>query len=189
MGAGGIINAIKFWPHNYSKILTAAVDGTITLNDIEGKNTQVLADTLNAHEWVWFIKWFDISQLSGVQLLFLNVKGESYRNTLSFHWIVGIPELFLCNLTIPFPFRRGYMKVHNFVNKYLVEWNPACLTIVFENFSLWLKKGSGGNIQAMKFWPLDDSKVVSAGLDGTVTLHDLNGKLSTVLADTMNFYE
>ena len=41
----------------------------------------------------------------------------------------------------------------------------------------------------MKFWPLDDSKVVSAGLDGTVTLHDLNGKLSSVLADTMNFYE
>lgn len=50
MGAGGIINAIKFWPHDYSKILTAAVDGTITLNDIEGKNTQILADTLNAHE-------------------------------------------------------------------------------------------------------------------------------------------
>lgn len=75
------------------------------------------------------------------------------------------------------------------MNKYLVEWNPACLTIVFKKFSLWLKKGSGGNIQAMKFWPLDDSKVVSAGLDGTVTLHDLNGKLSSVLADTMNFYE
>ncbi|XP_022338170.2 DNA damage-binding protein 2-like isoform X1 [Crassostrea virginica] len=53
MGAGGIINAIKFWPHNYSKILTAAVDGTITLNDIEGKNTQVLADTLNAHDF-WY---------------------------------------------------------------------------------------------------------------------------------------
>lgn len=53
MGAGGIINAIKFWPHDYSKILTAAVDGTITLNDIEGKNTQILADTLNAHDF-WY---------------------------------------------------------------------------------------------------------------------------------------
>ncbi|XP_048751800.2 DNA damage-binding protein 2-like isoform X1 [Ostrea edulis] len=53
MGAGGIINAIKFWPHDYSKILTAAVDGTVTLNDLEGKNTQILADTLNAHEF-WY---------------------------------------------------------------------------------------------------------------------------------------
>lgn len=51
------------------------------------------------------------------------------------------------------------------------------------------KKGAGGNTQALKFWPLDDCKVVSAGLDGTLTLHDLNGKLSSVLADTMNFYE
>lgn len=50
MGAGGIINSIKFWPHDNSKVLAAAVDGTITLNDIEGKNTQILADTLNAHE-------------------------------------------------------------------------------------------------------------------------------------------
>lgn len=50
-------------------------------------------------------------------------------------------------------------------------------------------KGSGGNIQAVKFWPLDECKVVSAGLDGTVSLHDLNGKLSFVLADTMNFYD
>uniref|UniRef100_A0A8W8K3K2 DNA damage-binding protein 2 n=1 Tax=Magallana gigas TaxID=29159 RepID=A0A8W8K3K2_MAGGI len=106
MGAGGIINSIKFWPHDNSKVLTAAVDGTITLNDIEGKNTQILADTLNAHE-----------------------------NTLYFI------------------------------------------------------KGSGGNIQAVKFWPLDECKVVSAGLDGTVSLHDLNGKLSFVLADTMNFYD
>lgn len=100
MGAGGIINAIKFWPHNYSKILTAAVDGTITLNDIEGKNTQVLADTLNAHEWVWFTKWFDISELSGVQLLFLNVKGESYRNTLSFHKLAGLLDYQNCFFVI-----------------------------------------------------------------------------------------
>lgn len=41
----------------------------------------------------------------------------------------------------------------------------------------------------MKFWPLDECKIVSAGLDGTVRLHDLNGKLSSVLADTMNFYD
>ncbi|XP_061196918.1 DNA damage-binding protein 2-like [Saccostrea echinata] len=53
MGPGGIINAIKFWPHDYNKILTAAVDGTITLNDLEGKNTQVLADTLNVHDF-WY---------------------------------------------------------------------------------------------------------------------------------------
>ncbi|XP_062606805.1 DNA damage-binding protein 2-like isoform X1 [Saccostrea cucullata] len=53
MGPGGIINAIRFWPHDYNKILTAAVDGTITLNDLEGKNTQVLADTQNAYDF-WY---------------------------------------------------------------------------------------------------------------------------------------
>lgn len=50
MGAGGIINAVKFWPADQSKVVTAAVDGTVTLNDFEGRNTQIIADTMNPHE-------------------------------------------------------------------------------------------------------------------------------------------
>ena len=50
MGPGGIINAIKFWPLDYNMILTAAVDGTVRLNDVNGRNSKILADTMNAHE-------------------------------------------------------------------------------------------------------------------------------------------
>lgn len=44
------MNAIKFWPEDYSLVLSAAVDGTVRLNDVEGRNSKILADTMNAHE-------------------------------------------------------------------------------------------------------------------------------------------
>lgn len=50
IGAGGIMNAIKFWPEDYNLVLSAAVDGTVRLNDVEGRNSRILADTMNAHE-------------------------------------------------------------------------------------------------------------------------------------------
>lgn len=53
IGAGGIINALKFWPEDHKKVLSAAVDGRVTLHDFEGKRTQVLADTTNPHDY-WY---------------------------------------------------------------------------------------------------------------------------------------
>lgn len=53
IGAGGIMNAIKFWPDDYSLVLSAAVDGTVRLNDVEGRNSKILADTMNAHDF-WY---------------------------------------------------------------------------------------------------------------------------------------
>ena len=50
MGAGGIINALKFWPPENKMILSAAVDGTVRVNDTDGRNSKILADTMNAHE-------------------------------------------------------------------------------------------------------------------------------------------
>lgn len=41
----------------------------------------------------------------------------------------------------------------------------------------------------MKFWLLDECKVVLVGFDGIVLFYDLNGKLLFVLVDIMNFYE
>ena len=41
----------------------------------------------------------------------------------------------------------------------------------------------------MKFWPWDTDRVVSASLDGTVTLHDFEGRQNQILADTMDSYE
>ena len=52
-----------------------------------------------------------------------------------------------------------------------------------------LKIGAGGNIQAFKFWPHDNHKMLAAALDGRVTVHDIEGRQSQILADTMNFYE
>ncbi|XP_060551606.1 DNA damage-binding protein 2-like, partial [Ruditapes philippinarum] len=49
--------------------------------------------------------------------------------------------------------------------------------------------GAAGSCQAMKFWPWDMNKVVSASINGTVTLHDFETKQGTVLADTMDSYD
>ncbi|KAL4221279.1 DNA damage-binding protein 2 [Mactra antiquata] len=49
--------------------------------------------------------------------------------------------------------------------------------------------GAAGSCQAMKFWPWDRDKVVSASINGTVTLHDFELQTGTVLADTMNSYD
>lgn len=56
-------------------------------------------------------------------------------------------------------------------------------------YSLYFKIGAGGNIQALKFWPVDHGKVVTSALDGRVTLHDMEGRQSLILTDTLNFYE
>lgn len=53
IGAGGIMNAIKFWPSDNNFILSAAVDGTVRLNDVDGRNSRVLADTMNPHDF-WY---------------------------------------------------------------------------------------------------------------------------------------
>ncbi|VDI02811.1 DNA damage-binding protein 2 [Mytilus galloprovincialis] len=49
--------------------------------------------------------------------------------------------------------------------------------------------GAGGNIQAIKFWPNDSNKILASALDGRVTLHDVEGRQSNVLADSYNFYD
>ncbi|XP_060068575.1 DNA damage-binding protein 2-like [Ylistrum balloti] len=49
IGPGGIINALKFWPYDYDKVVTAAVDGRVTVHDFEGRQSKVIADTLDAH--------------------------------------------------------------------------------------------------------------------------------------------
>ena len=41
----------------------------------------------------------------------------------------------------------------------------------------------------MKFWPWDSDRVLKASIDGTVTLHDFEGRQDQILADTMNSYE
>ncbi|XP_069125992.1 LOW QUALITY PROTEIN: DNA damage-binding protein 2-like [Argopecten irradians] len=53
IGPGGIINALKFWPYNSNMVLSAAVDGRVTLHDFEGRQSRVLADTLNCHDF-WY---------------------------------------------------------------------------------------------------------------------------------------
>lgn len=57
------------------------------------------------------------------------------------------------------------------------------------NICFILKIGAGGNIQAIKFWPNDSNKILASALDGRVTLHDVEGRQSNVLADSYNFYE
>ena len=50
MGAGGIINGLKFWPEDSSRVVSAAVDGTVTLHDVEGRDKRILVDTMNPIE-------------------------------------------------------------------------------------------------------------------------------------------
>lgn len=49
--------------------------------------------------------------------------------------------------------------------------------------------GAAGSCQAIKFWPWDTDKIVSASINGTVTLHDFETQTGTVLADTMDSYD
>jgi len=49
--------------------------------------------------------------------------------------------------------------------------------------------GEGGSCQALKFWPWDSDKVITASINGTVTLHDFPTLQGNVLADTMNCHE
>jgi hypothetical protein len=50
IGPGGSINAMKFWPWDNDLVLTASVDGRVTLNDFENKKTRVLSDTMSSTE-------------------------------------------------------------------------------------------------------------------------------------------
>ncbi|KAK3603470.1 hypothetical protein CHS0354_030310 [Potamilus streckersoni] len=52
-GAGRSCQALKFWPWDSSRVITASVDGTVTLHDFEGRNNQILADTMN-HPYFWY---------------------------------------------------------------------------------------------------------------------------------------
>ena len=58
-----------------------------------------------------------------------------------------------------------------------------------KTYVLCIQAGAGGSCQAMKFWPWDTDRVVSALLDGTVTLHDFEGRQNQILADTKDSYE
>ncbi|WAR15544.1 DDB2-like protein [Mya arenaria] len=46
--------------------------------------------------------------------------------------------------------------------------------------------GEGGSCQAMKFWPWDCGKIITASINGRVTLHDIETSSENPLADTMN---
>ncbi|KAL3861308.1 hypothetical protein ACJMK2_007344 [Sinanodonta woodiana] len=52
-GAGGSCQALKFWPWDSSHVVTASVDGTVTLYDFEGRSNQILADTMNSQD-LWY---------------------------------------------------------------------------------------------------------------------------------------
>ncbi|KAH3828368.1 DNA damage-binding protein 2-like [Dreissena polymorpha] len=49
-GEGGSCQALKFWPWDNSKVLTASIDGTVTLKDLETNDRLTLADTMNCHD-------------------------------------------------------------------------------------------------------------------------------------------
>ncbi|XP_021366556.1 DNA damage-binding protein 2-like isoform X1 [Mizuhopecten yessoensis] len=53
IGAGGIINTLKFWPYDNNKVLSAAVDARVTLHDLEGHQSKVLSDTMDAYHY-WY---------------------------------------------------------------------------------------------------------------------------------------
>ncbi|ESP01107.1 hypothetical protein LOTGIDRAFT_53959, partial [Lottia gigantea] len=59
-GPGGSIQAIKFWPWDHNRVLTASINGTVTLHDFEGRQTQVLSDTMNCMDF-WYCS-VDVSQ-------------------------------------------------------------------------------------------------------------------------------
>ncbi|XP_013407815.1 DNA damage-binding protein 2 isoform X2 [Lingula anatina] len=53
MGPGGSIQAMKFWPRDDRRVVTASIDGTVTLQDFEGKHRQIILDTMNCHDF-WY---------------------------------------------------------------------------------------------------------------------------------------
>ena len=56
------------------------------------------------------------------------------------------------------------------------------------NIVCW-QSGAGGTITAMKFLPRDTSRVVTAAVDGTVTVQDFDCKKKDILLDTQCGYE
>lgn len=60
---------------------------------------------------------------------------------------------------------------------------------LYMRMSLGLQKGPGGSVQAMKFMPNDLTKLLTASIDGTLTVSDFQDKRSQVLIDTHNCYE
>lgn len=75
IGAGGSVQAMKFWPWNTDMIVTASIDGQVILRDLEGRHSRVLSDTLNCiDEWYCCV---DVSTSKKVV-----VTGDNLGNTL-----------------------------------------------------------------------------------------------------------
>ncbi|XP_071111867.1 DNA damage-binding protein 2-like [Haliotis cracherodii] len=75
IGPGGSIQAIKFWPWNHRRIITASIDGRVVLQDTDGRKADVLSDTFNCHDF-WYCS-VDVSQARKVVVV-----GDNVGNTL-----------------------------------------------------------------------------------------------------------
>ena len=60
---------------------------------------------------------------------------------------------------------------------------------LYKHVSFLSQKGPGGSIQAMKFDPRNNNRVITASINGMVTNHDFEGIHTRILSDTMNCCE
>ncbi|XP_067658160.1 DNA damage-binding protein 2-like [Haliotis asinina] len=75
IGPGGSIQALKFWPWDHNRIVTASIDGRVVVQDTDGRKTDVLSDTFNCYDF-WYCS-LDVSQARKVV-----VAGDNVGNTL-----------------------------------------------------------------------------------------------------------
>ncbi|XP_064611782.1 DNA damage-binding protein 2-like [Liolophura sinensis] len=75
IGPGGSVQALKFWPKNDKYLLTASIDGQVALQDVEGKKSSIISDTMDCMDY-WYCS-VDVSATRDVVLT-----GDNVGNTL-----------------------------------------------------------------------------------------------------------
>ncbi|CAG2225726.1 unnamed protein product [Mytilus edulis] len=116
------------------------------------------------------------------------------KQSLSSTVVNMISDLQLCRNASPFDRRVTTMEWHPTNPNILAVGSKGGDIMLWDTANVNNDKmiqgiGAGGNIQAIKFWPNDSNKILASALDGRVTLHDVEGRQSNVLADSYNFYD
>ncbi|XP_050402939.2 DNA damage-binding protein 2-like [Patella vulgata] len=113
------------------------------------------------------------------------------KHTLTNPVVTQLCQLRVCRYITPFNRRTTALEWHPSNPNLLVVGSKGgdiilCDTSTVKNDKLFAGDGERGSIQAMKFWPWNNSFVCTASVNGTVTLHDLEGRQSQILSGTKN---
>ncbi|XP_050402896.1 DNA damage-binding protein 2 [Patella vulgata] len=113
------------------------------------------------------------------------------KHTLTNPVVNQLSEFGLCRCATPFDRRTTAMEWHPSNPNILAVGSKGGDIILWDSSTITNDKfiggdGAGGSIQAMKFWPWNNSFLCTASINGKLTLHDFEGRHGQILSDTMN---